>query len=148
MTRDEAQALFNATALNLGTGLTVVEGSSAKDDDLVSGIGAPKDGVACTIVGFHDGIAEGKDSNGNKTEQSFLVIDLFGEDGAPYRVNIRRLTKNKGLAAKYGFLGKFGVVKDKIKNLINKNLTINTTTTQYNEDLGYDQVIDCRYTIA
>lgn len=148
MTRDEAQALFNATALNLGTGLTVVEGSSAKDDDLVSGIGAPKDGVACTIVGFHDGIAEGKDSNGNKTEQSFLVIDLFGEDGAPYRVNIRRLTKNKGLAAKYGFLGKFGVVKDTLKNLINKNLTINTTTTQYNEDLGYDQVIDCRYTIA
>ena len=148
MTRDEAKALFDATAFNLGTGLTVVAGSSAKDDDLVSGIGAPKDGVRCTIVGFHDGIAEGKDSKGNKTEQSFLIIDLFGEDGAPYRVNIRRLTKNKGLAAKYGFLGKFGTVKEKVKNLIDKTLTIDATTTQYNDELGYDQVTDCRYTIA
>lgn len=148
MTRDEAQALFNATALNLGTGLTVVEGSSAKDDDLVSGIGAPKDGVVCTIIGFHDGVAEGKDSKGNKTEQSFLIIDLLGEDGAPYRVNIRRLTKNKGLAAKYGFLGKFGVVKEKVKNLIDNTLTINETSKQYNDELGYDQVVDCKYTIA
>lgn len=148
MTRDEAQALFNATALNLGTGLTIVEGSSAKDDDLVSGIGAPKDGVRCTIVGFHDGIAEGKDSKGNKTEQSFLVIDLFGDDGAPYRVNIRRLTKNKALAAKYGFLGKFGVVKEKVKGLINSTLTIDATTTQYDDELGYDKIVDCRYTIA
>ena len=148
MTRDEAKALFDATAFNLGTGLTVVEGSSAKDDDLVSGIGAPKDGVHCTIVGFHDGIAEGKDSKGNKIEQSFLIIDLFGEDGAPYRVNIRRLTKNKGLAAKYGFLGKFGTVKEKVKNLIDKVLTIDETTTQYNDELGYDQVTDCIYTIS
>ena len=148
MTRDEAKALFDATALNLGTGLKVVEGSSAKDDDLVSGIGAPKDGVRCTIVGFHDGVAEGKDSKGNRTEQSFLVIDLFGEDGAPYRVNIRRLTKNKGLAAKYGFLGKFGVVKEKVKSLIDKALTIDATTTRYNDELGYDQIVDCRYTIA
>lgn len=148
MTRDEAQALFNATAFNLGTGLKVVEGSSAKDDDLVSGIGAPKDGVSCTIVGFHDGIAEGKDSKGNKIEQSFLIIDLFGEDGAPYRVNIRRLTKNKGLAAKYGFLGKFGVVKEKIKSLIDSTLTIKETSTQYNDELGYDQVVDCKYTIV
>ena len=148
MTRDEAKALFDATAFNLGTGLTVVEGSSAKDDDLVSGIGAPKDGVHCTIVGFHDGIAEGKDSKGNKIEQSFLIIDLLGEDGAPYRVNIRRLTKNKGLAAKYGFLGKFGTVKEKVKNLIDKVLTIDETTTQYNDELGYDQVTDCIYTIS
>ena len=148
MTRDEAQALLNATALNLGTGLTVVEGSTAKDDDLVSGIGAPKDGIVCTIIGFHDGVAEGKDSKGNKIEQSFLVLDLIGEDGAPYRVNIRRLTKNKGLAAKYGFLGKFGVVKEKVKSLIDNTLTINETSTQYNDELGYDQVVDCRYTIA
>ena len=148
MTRDEAQALFNATAFNLGTGLTVVEGSSAKDDDLVSGIGAPKDGVVCTIVGFHDGVAEGKDSKGNKTEQSFLIIDLLGYDGAPYRINLRRLTKNKGLAAKYGFLGKFGAVKEKIKGLVDKTLTINVTTTQYDDNFGYDRVTDCSYTIA
>ena len=148
MTRDEAQALLNATALNLGTGLKVIEGSTAKDDDLVSGIGAPKDGVACTIIGFHDGVAEGKDSKGNKIEQSFLVLDLIGEDGAPYRVNIRRLTKNKGLAARYGFLGKFGVVREKVKNIINKTLTINETSTQYNDELGYDQIVDCRYSIA
>lgn len=148
MTRDEAQALFNATALNLGTGLKVIEGSSAKDDDLVSGIGAPKDGVVCTIVGFRDGTAEGKDSKGNKTEQSFIIIELLGSDGAPYRVNIRRLTKNKGLAAKYGFLGKVGVVKEKIKGFVDKTLTINATTTQYDDELGYDRVTDCSYTIA
>ena len=93
-------------------------------------------------------VGNGKDSKGNKTEQSFLVIDLFGEDGAPYRINIRRLTKNKGLAAKYGFLGKFGVVKEKVKSLIDKTLTIDATTTHYNDELGYDQIVECRYTIA
>ena len=144
MTRDEAQALFNATALNLGSNLTIVAGREANAEDMVSGIGAPKDGVRCTIIGFHDGVA--KDNKDN--EQSFLVVDLLGDDGAPYRVNIRRLTKNKSLAAKYGFLGKFGVVKEKIRGLVDHSLTITSTTTQFDESFGYDRVIGCDYVIA
>ena len=148
MQRDEALAFLNATALNLGTGVTVIEGSKANDDDYVSGIGAPADGVACEIIGFHDGIAQMTDEKGKVTgERSFIVIDLLGKDGAPYRVNMRKLTINKSAAAKHGFLGKFSAVKTKLTDLNGRLLTITRTVREMDEDRGYQVIRSLDYVI-
>ena len=149
MEREDARALLNATALNLGTGVVVVENSHANDDDIVSGIGAPAENVPCEILGFHDGIAQTTDKEGKVTdERSFLVVDLLGSDGAPYRVNIRRLTQNKGLAAKYGFLGKFSAVKAKLTALVGKTFTPTRIVSQMDETLGYRRITEYNYTIG
>ena len=148
MQRDEALAFLNATALNLGTGVTVVEGSHAKDDDFVSGIGAPADGVQCEIIGFHDGIAQIIDEKGKVTdERSFIVIDLLGKDGAPYRVNIRKLTINRSSAARHGFLGKFSAVKAKLEALNGHLLTITRTVREMDQERGYQVIRTLDYVI-